>query len=202
MYFFYKDSAVSGAERREIYSVRVSYLLQEFMSDLGEQSVHIITIFSRGLQEVHPVPVCKLLPHVSRDLVVVPVDLVTHQDPQYLGRGVLLDLPEPVRTTVECWLVGDVIHEYEGVGRAVVGLGDAPEPKPGVNSTSDRRISPLLACSVPDLQFDLLSVNLNSFDHEVHSDGGSLSRRKHSLGEPPDQAGLAHTSISDQDNLE
>ena len=67
--------------------------------------------------------------------MVVPVYLVAHQDPQYFRRCVLLDLPQPVWTAVECWLVGHVVDQDEGVGRPVVGLGDAPEPgedvKPG-----------------------------------------------------------------------
>ena len=57
----------------------------------------------------------ELLAHVPGDLVVVPVDLVPHQHPQYLGRGVLLNLPEPVRAAVECGLIGDVIDQDECV---------------------------------------------------------------------------------------
>ena len=72
--------------------------------------------------------VCEILPNISRDLVVVPVYLVPHQNPQYFGRGVLLNLPQPVWTTVESWLVRHVVDEDQGVGRPVVGLGDAPEP--------------------------------------------------------------------------
>ena len=33
---------------------------------------------------------------------------------------------------------------------------------------------PLLARGVPDLQLDLLPVNLHGLDHEVHADGGAL----------------------------
>ena len=40
----------------------------------------------------------------------------------HLGAGVLLDLPQPVRAAVEGGLVGDVIHEDQGVGGPVVGL--------------------------------------------------------------------------------
>ena len=41
--------------------------------------------------------------------------------------------------------------------------------------------SPLLAGSVPDLQFDLLSINLDSLDHKVDAYGCSLPRREHAL---------------------
>ena len=72
--------------------------------------------------------VCEILPNISRNLVVVSVYLVAHQNPQYFRRGVLLNFPQPVWTAVECWLVGHVVDQDEGVGRPVVGLGDAPEP--------------------------------------------------------------------------
>lgn len=85
--------------------------------------------------------VCEILPNISRDLVVVPVYLVPHQNPQYFGRGVLLNLPQPVWTTVESWLVRHVVDEDQGVGRPVVGLGDAPEPGgEGGGSDSDQNL--------------------------------------------------------------
>ena len=59
-----------------------------------------------------------------------------------------------------------------------------------------------MACRVPDLQFDLLSVDLDSFNHEVHPDGGPLAWREHSLGKPPDKASLAHSRVTNQDNLQ
>ena len=131
--------------------------------------------------------VSELLAHISGDLMIVPVDLVPHQDPQHLGRRVLLDLPQPVGTTVERRLIGHVVDQDEGVCGSVVGLGDAPEP--------------LLSGCVPDLKFDLLPVNLHRLDHEVHPDSCSLSRRKHSLCESSDQTCLAHPSIAHQHNL-
>ena len=122
--------------------------------------------------------------------MVVPVYLVAHQNPQNFGRGVLLNLPQPVWTAVEGWLVGHIVDQDEGVGRPVVRLGDAPEP--GGEGRETVRVSPeiwivlpLLAGRVPDLQFNLLSVNLDSFDHEVHPDGCSLAWREHALGKPP-----------------
>ena len=130
----------------------------------------------------------EILPNICRDLVVVPVYLVAHQDPQYFRRGVLLNLPQPVWTAVECWLVGHVVDQDEGVGRPVVRLGDAPEPGGDIRPGQTKNISlflPLLARCVPDLQFNLLAVDLYSFNHEVHPDGGSLAWREHSLGEPP-----------------
>lgn len=131
--------------------------------------------------------VCELLAHIRGYLVVVPVYLVAHQDPQHLGRGVLLDLPQPVGAAVEGGLVGHVVDQDERMRGPVVGLGDAPEP--------------LLARRVPDLEFDLLPVNLHRLDHEVNPDSCSLSGGKHSLCESPHQTRLAHPCITHQHNL-
>ena len=83
--------------------------------------------------------VSEVLPNVSRNLVVVPVYLVAHQNPQNFGRGVLLNLPQPVWTAVEGWLVGHIVDQDEGVGRPVVRLGDAPEPGGEGDSESQPR---------------------------------------------------------------
>ena len=162
----------------------------------------------RGI-EISPTPVGELLADLHGYLVVVPVDLVAHEDPEDLGRGVLLDLPQPVGAAVEGGLVGDVVDEDEGVGGAVVGLGDRAEP--------------LLARRVPDLQLDLLPVDLHRLDHEVHADGGALPGGEHALDtamirqrkgggtieeenvwnlcKAADEAGFAHASVAHQHNL-
>ena len=67
----------------------------------------------------------------------------------------LLDVPDPVLDVVETLLVGDVVHKHDAHGAAVVGRRDRPEP--------------LLTRRVPDLKFDLLSVQLNCADLEVNA---------------------------------
>ena len=124
---------------------------------------------------------------------------ITRQQPMraHLGAGVLLDLPQPVWAAVEGGLVGDVVHEDQGVGGPVVRLqyGNVHIQKCLVETdfTFYIRFSyrenvskhivladlsdaaePLLARRVPDLQLDLLPVNLHGLDHEVHADGGAL----------------------------
>lgn len=66
-------------------------------------------------------------------------------------------------------------------------------------------ISTLLWC--PDLwivlpYLDLVTVHIHRLDHEVHANGGSLSGREESLSESTHQAGLAHSGVSHQDDLE
>ena len=65
----------------------------------------------------------------------------------------LLDVPDPVLDVVEALLVGDVVHQHDAHGAAVVGRGDGPEP--------------LLSRRVPNLQLDLLPVQLDCPDLEV-----------------------------------
>ena len=80
------------------------YLLQQLVCNLRKQAVHVITILGGSLEqdnniytteqcgdnagghleEIHPVSGGELLPHVAGDLVVVAVNLVTHQHPQHL----------------------------------------------------------------------------------------------------------------------
>ena len=124
---------------------------------------------------------------------------VTRQQPMraHLGAGVLLDLPQPVRAAVEGGLVGHVVHQDQGVGGPVVGLQygnvnimylqvcgrdrfyivvlDSYRESTNicVSDLSDAA-KPLLARRVPDLELDLLPVNLHGLDHEVHADGGAL----------------------------
>ena len=67
----------------------------------------------------------------------------------------LFNVPDPVLDVVETLLVGDVVHQHDAHGAPVVGRGDGPEP--------------LLARRVPDLQLDLLAVQLNCADLEVNT---------------------------------
>ena len=59
-----------------------------------------------------------------------------------------------------------------------------------------------LARRVPDLKFNLLAIDLDSFDHEVHPYGSSLARGEHALGEPPDKTSLTHSGVANQDHLQ
>ena len=75
---------------------------------------------------------------------VVHVTLVAQDHFLNICRGVLLNVPDPVLDVVKALLVGDVIHEHDPHGPAIVGRGDGAEA--------------LLARSVPDLKLDLLAV--------------------------------------------
>ena len=162
-----------------------------FLRYHSECFLYIYTKLGRGLQELYIVIVRHILSLFLRNFPVVPhrqVRLATYEDEGCLVRfNALLGLVEPGGDVLEAVHVADVVGEDGPDTVPVVRLGDAPEP--------------LLARRVPDLEFDLLPVNLHRLDHEVHPDSCSLSRRKHSLCESSDQTCLAHPSIAHQHNL-
>jgi len=84
---------------------------------------------------------------------VVHVALVAQDHLLHVGRGVLLDVPDPVFDVVEAFLVGDIVNQHDAHGATVVGRGD------GAKS--------LLPGRVPYLQLDLLAVQLDCADLEV-----------------------------------
>ncbi len=61
---------------------------------------------------------------------------------------------------------------------------------------------PLLPGRVPDLQLDGLAVQLDGSDLEVDADGGDVGFGVGVVGEPQQQAGLAHAGVADQEQLE
>ena len=74
----------------------------------------------------------------------------------------LFNVPDPVLDVVEALLVGDVVDQHDAHGAAVVGGGDGAEP--------------LLASCVPDLQLDLLPIQLYCANLEVNSCKGTLEQ--------------------------
>ena len=96
-----------------------------------------------------------LAPLLADDPPVLHVALVAEDHPLHVLVGVLVDVAEPLGDVVEALGVGDVVHQHDAHGAAVVGRRDRPEP--------------LLTRRVPDLKFDLLSVQLNCADLEVNA---------------------------------
>ena len=86
---------------------------------------------------------------------VVHVTLVAQDHLLYVSAGVLLDVSDPVLDVVKTLLVGNIVDQHDAHGPAVVGRGDGSEP--------------LLPCCVPDLQFNLLPIQLNCTDFEINS---------------------------------
>lgn len=83
------------------------------------------------------------------------------------------------RRTVEALLIGDVVDQENAHGSSVVSRGDGPES--------------LLACRVPYLQLDALSVQLYRANLEVDTDGGDERRSERVFAEAQQAAGFANT---------
>ena len=67
----------------------------------------------------------------------------------------IFDLPDPVTYVVKAILSGAVVGQNDALSSSVVGLGDGPKP--------------FLACGIPDLNLDCLSVEVDLPDFEVNA---------------------------------
>ena len=85
---------------------------------------------------------------------IVHVALVSKNHFFYVSTRMLLNVPDPVFDVIETLLVGDIINQHDSHGPPVVSCGY------GAKS--------FLSCCVPNLKFDLLSVQLNCPDFEVN----------------------------------
>jgi len=142
-----------------------------------------------GLHELDSVLDGQLLSALFRNLSpVVHVALVAEDHLLHVGAGVLLNVPDPVLDIVKGLLVGDVVHQHNAHGSSVVGRGDGPEP--------------LLAGGVPDLELDLLTVQLNRPDFEIYAYGGDEGGIEGILGEPEENARLPDSTVPDEQQLE
>jgi len=74
----------------------------------------------------------------------------------------LVDIPQPLGDVVKALRVGYVIHEEDAIGAPVVTGGD--------------RVETLLTSRVPDLQFDFLALELDSFNLEINPNCRDESR--------------------------
>jgi hypothetical protein len=89
---------------------------------------------------------CVVLHHA----LLYQIALVAHQQLVHVVGGVSVDLVQPLLDVVERIHVGHVVHNNDAVRATVVRAGDSAEP--------------LLTGSIPDLQLNGLSVQLNRSD--------------------------------------
>jgi hypothetical protein len=68
---------------------------------------------------------------------------------------VLLDLTHPILDALESFTVVDGVGKNDSHRALVIGLGD--------------RFESFLACSIPDLHLDFLSININRLELEINS---------------------------------
>jgi hypothetical protein len=113
------------------------------------------------------------------------VALVPYHQNLGLGGTRILDLVVPIAAGVlEGLPVGDVVYDHEGMGSAVVRASDGPET--------------FVACSVPDLQFDLISPKREGLKSEVDPDGGEEDLTEFVIGVSDHDGGLPDTGVADE----
>ena len=69
-----------------------------------------------------------LAPLLADDPPVLHVALVAEDHPLHVLVGVLVDVAQPLGDVVEALGVGDVVHQHDAHGAAVVARGDRVEP--------------------------------------------------------------------------
>jgi hypothetical protein len=120
--------------------------------------------------------------------LVFKIALVAQKKLIYCARGVLLDVSEPVGDVLEGIFFRDVEHEQDAHCIPVVRCGNGPEP--------------FLPCSVQQLQFDLLAVQIDRSKLKVDADGGGAAQVKRVVGKAQQQAALAYSAVPDQHQLD
>lgn len=153
--------------------------------------VIIIGVFSRGLKQRHTVCVSKLLCQVCGHLNgTSQVTFISHQNSRYvICQQMLFAFLYPRWQAVEAGHVGHVIHKDDSMHVPVVVLDHAlPEP--------------LLSRSVPQLDLNAFSIDIDRSLSEVHPDRGLGAVGEAAGAEAVSQARLAHVRVTDHYDLE
>lgn len=123
-------------------------------------------VFSRGrrsFEEDEAVLGCEFLSFFSWDCPLgCKVELVTEEDENTLWRREVSDVADPVFDLLEGITVGYVINDDRARGISVVTAGDRAED--------------FLASGIPDLNLNVLAVDLNHFDRKGHANGDVMDR--------------------------
>lgn len=122
--------------------------------------------------------------------------IVTYQDKDSSWISIALNLVEPeCIDAVEALLVGDIVDEENSmcawmniVFTFIVSVGDGSEP--------------LLTCSVPDLQFDILSIGIDCFESKIDSDSGHIVFIELVVSKPQQKATFSYWWVTNYDVLE
>ena len=117
----------------------------------------------------------------------IEIPLGSNDDLVDILGSVVINLAHPPLDVFEGAAVDDGKREDDASRPLVVGLGNVLEL--------------LLSCGVPDLQLELLVVDLDGFDFEVDPDGGDVGLLEVVLAEAHDEVGFADPAVADDDDL-
>ena len=161
----------------------------DFLGHHDEGVLNVVGNFGGSLEESNAVVLGHLGTTLLADIAFVfQIALVAHQDSGDVVSSVLLNLRHPVMDVLVRLLVGDIVGNNDSVGTLVVGSSDGLEA--------------LLASGIPDLELDLLGVNLDGLDFEVDSDGRHEVVCEGVVSETDQEGGFTHTGTADEEHFE
>ena len=127
----------------------LSILLFDFLCHHFESLLHTLSTLSRSFKERHVESVCKFLSvfclHFSIRLVV----LIANKNLAHVWRGILFNFFHPVVDAFKALLIADIVHDNDALSSTIVACSQVSES--------------FLPCSIPDLKFDYLIVELHCF---------------------------------------
>ena len=145
---------------------------------LEEGLLHVEVGLRRCLEEDQTVLFCKAFAFFSADLSsTVQICLVANEHNHDVRVSILPDFLEPPGQVIKRFFPCDVVHQESACCSTVVGPGDALEA--------------LLPRRVPDLQFDILFIDLHRATSELHSNGQVVLLAEALVCELQKKAGLA-----------
>ena len=119
-----------------------------FASHHNECLLDVLAVLCGCLKETNVVVLSKFLTLIGGYLSGIGnIALIADEDAGDVVGGVLLDLVHPVLDGAEALAVGDVVSHDDTVCTLIIAGGDGLET--------------FLACSVPDLELDGLSIDFN-----------------------------------------
>ena len=131
-------------------------LVLDMLSYVYKGVLDIFTGLCWGFEEFHAVLIGQCLTLFSWDnFLLQPICLVPDQYFFYVLWCMKLYLTDPVLNVLETFLNGAIIGQNNAHGAFIVSLSDRAEA--------------FLACGVPNLQFNVLSIDLDRFNFEVNS---------------------------------
>ena len=131
------------------------HLVLDVTSQGEEGILHVDAGFCTRFHELDPILDGQLFTLFLRNLTPVrDVTLVPQNHLFHVRAGMLLNVPDPVFDVLKGLVVRDVVHQHDPHRAPVVGRRDRPEP--------------LLTCRVPDLQFNLLTVQFDRSNLKVN----------------------------------
>ena len=141
-------------------------------------------VLGADLEKIDTKAFSHFLPLLIGDLAFgCAVGLISDKHFDNILCGVGFNLTHPVLQRIEGIPVGDGVHHDDAHCPFIVGLSDGLEP--------------LLASRVPDLEPDLLSVDIDGFDFEVDADGGQVGTHEIVFAEAQKDVGLADRAVAD-----